>query len=74
MYQPGGATLAFGGPVELHAARPARDVGRFMKRWSMSMLCVTEPMRTSDDRADARRVGRVDRERLAVVDACRARR
>jgi hypothetical protein len=47
MYQPGGATFAFAGPstvtAPLWAVTPS-----FRKRWSMSRLCVTEPMRTSD--------------------------
>ena len=47
MYQPGGATLALVGPLIVTAPEPT-VIDRFMKRWSMSTLCVTEPMRTSE--------------------------
>jgi hypothetical protein len=50
MYQPGGATFAFDGPL---IVRPSVDGELLsgMKRWSMSRLCVTVPMRTSDTEA-----------------------
>ena len=48
MYQPGGATLAFDGPSIVTLPDCACVTLSGMNRWSMSKLCVTEPMRTSD--------------------------
>ena len=47
MYQPGGATFALAGP-STRTPPVIAVVLSFRKRWSMSKLCVTEPMRTSD--------------------------
>ena len=59
MYKPGGATLAFDGPSTVTppdwACTPSD-----MKRWSMSRLCVTEPIRTSDAERIRAGVGRAD--------------
>ena len=65
--------VGVGGPVDAHASPDCGLHVECMKRWSMSKLCVTEPMRTSDTELDAGRVGRADREGLAVVDGRRAR-
>ena len=47
MYQPGGATFALAGPSTCTPPEIA-VVLSFRKRWSMSKLCVTEPIRTSE--------------------------
>ena len=68
MYEPGGATLAFDGPSTLTPAALA-CTSSGMKRWSMSRLCVTEPMRTSDTDRIRAASGVLDVERLAVADS-----
>ena len=72
MYQPGGATLAFAGPGDPHAVALLREVERHE---ALVHVEVVRDRAHADERhrADARRVGRVDRERLAVVHAVRAR-
>ena len=45
MYQPGGATLAFAGPV-IRMPSPCWVKLSGTSRWSMSRLCVTAPMWT----------------------------